>query len=362
MNAKARTNDFVVFYAWQANLPDATNKRLIRDALRIASSRLEEEYSDTALRIIVDEATSERPGSPNIPATILEKVKNADAFVCDLTTINEDAPEGQERVPNPNVIFELGYAVAYLGWDRIVMLFNTAYGSFPNDVPFDIDRQRASPYKYSLPDKDERLTTTQLSGLKKHLINLVFAALKGIIEHNPVKPMNEAYLTPEEKKRRSDISTLKLLLSSIHIPTLDEHLVEAPHKVNNKVFHFWESFNAIVSSNLFYLYDERLRSLVSDVRQSWCESLSYGDQYHGSPWGDAAFFSNPGDMPLTDEQQRDWNAIEQSLRRLGDRFQELLQYVRESYLEVDIEESNRAAWEDYIIVRRLEESKDRQEK
>jgi hypothetical protein len=193
----AETKDFVVFYSWQASLPDATNRRLIREALRTASSRLEGEFSDAALRIIVDEATRGRPGSPNIPATILEKVKSADVFVCDLTTINKEAPEGQERVPNPNVIFELGYAVAHLGWDRIVMLFNTAYGSFPVDMPFDIDRQRASPYKYGLPGNGRELTTKQLSGLKEPLINLLFDALKEIIEHNPARPMNEPQLTSE---------------------------------------------------------------------------------------------------------------------------------------------------------------------
>jgi hypothetical protein len=68
------------------------------------------------LKIILDEATRGESGSPNIPMTILEKIKVSDAFICDITTINSNAPEELRRTPNPNVLFELGFAVAHLGW------------------------------------------------------------------------------------------------------------------------------------------------------------------------------------------------------------------------------------------------------
>ncbi len=143
-----KKSSFVVFYSWQSDLPDETNRRIIREALRDASSRLEEAFSQRQLRVVVDEATRGKPGSPNIPETILEKIRGADVFVCDITTINVGRPVDHRAVPNPNVAIELGYAVAHLGWNRIVMLFNTAHGTFPGDAPFDIDRHRASPYHF----------------------------------------------------------------------------------------------------------------------------------------------------------------------------------------------------------------------
>jgi hypothetical protein len=233
----SKTKDFIIFYSWQADLPDETNRRLIRETLRMASSRLEEEFSNAALHIILDEATRGRAGSPNIPFTILDKIKNSDAFVCDITTINKSAPVGQRRVPNPNVIFELGYAVAYLGWDRIVMLFNTFHGAFPDDAPFDIDRQRASLYDFNLPETTgKKLTNKQLMTRKEPLVDLLFTALKEIVEQDPTKPIDQRILAPGERRRKSDITTLRLLLSSIHIPTLDRHLEEAPYKVYDSIF------------------------------------------------------------------------------------------------------------------------------
>ena len=78
---------FVVFYSWQSDLPDETNRQLIREGLRDASSKLETEYSSDSLQIEIDEATRGIPGSPNIPLTIFEKIRSADAFVADITTI-----------------------------------------------------------------------------------------------------------------------------------------------------------------------------------------------------------------------------------------------------------------------------------
>ncbi|MGB8192315.1 MAG: hypothetical protein WCF67_10375, partial [Chitinophagaceae bacterium] len=133
-----------IFYSWQSDLPKLTNLNAIRQVLRDASSMIESEIED--IRIEIDEATRDLPGSPNIPKAIFGKISASDIFVCDVTTINTNTSADLRRVPNPNVLIELGYAVATLGWDRIIMLFNTVHGNFPNDLPFDIDRHRATKF------------------------------------------------------------------------------------------------------------------------------------------------------------------------------------------------------------------------
>ena len=152
-------------------------------------------------------------GSQDIPITILEKISNADVFVCDITTMDGDAPERQRKVPNPNVMVELGYAIAHLGWERIIMLFNKAFGRFPEDAPFDIDRHRASPYTYRVAVDN-----------RDYLNQLMIEALRIIVNKRPARPDNENALTPEQKKRRRDISTLKTIMSTINLPTMDMHI------------------------------------------------------------------------------------------------------------------------------------------
>jgi hypothetical protein len=73
-----------------------------------------EETSTT--KPVRDETTRDTSGSPNIALKILEKIQAADVFVADITTVT--APGAKRPCPNPNVGYELGYAVATLGWDN----------------------------------------------------------------------------------------------------------------------------------------------------------------------------------------------------------------------------------------------------
>lgn len=229
--ASANSNQTVVFFAWQTDSPERTNRRAIRSALRTAFSKLEQEFSETGLELVLEEATKGIPGSPNIPQTILWKIEQSSIFICDLTTIAAKAAS-HVAVPNPNVIYELGYAVAHLGWPCIIMLFNKALGTFPDDLPFDVDRHRASPYLIN--DDSE----ANKASIRAPLESLLIDALKLIIVENPKKPGETKVPSTAELHRTRDIETLRSVLATIHWPTLDQHMIEAPHIIEGRVFHF----------------------------------------------------------------------------------------------------------------------------
>ena len=50
------------------------------------------------------------------------------------------------------MLFELGYAMCHLGWERIICIANESYGAI-TDMHFDIRQNRISKYKYSENDK-----------------------------------------------------------------------------------------------------------------------------------------------------------------------------------------------------------------
>jgi hypothetical protein len=100
-----------IFYSWQSDSSRKTNLNAIREGLAEACKRIENSHS--GLKLVPDEATRDTSGSPNIALKIIEKIEAADIFVADVTTIT--APGGKRPCPNPNVGFELGYAVASLG-------------------------------------------------------------------------------------------------------------------------------------------------------------------------------------------------------------------------------------------------------
>ena len=90
-----------------------------------------------------------------------------------------------------------------------------------------------------------------------------FEALKVIIETNPPYPTHP--LNPEQERRRRDIINLRWGMESIHIPTLERHLEEAPGYISSDLFHFYEGFAAIFKSKSFHLYDQELFNKLKRV-------------------------------------------------------------------------------------------------
>ncbi|MBZ0212227.1 MAG: nucleotide-binding protein [Nitrospirae bacterium] len=169
--------EFKVFYSWQSDLPNATNRGFIGDALdrackQIASNPEIEESPR------LDQDTQGLPGAPLIPQAIMEKIDSCQAFVADVSLCYvgpEDTP-----APNPNVIYELGYAVARLGWDRIILVMNTEFGPIEK-LPFDLEKRRAIPYTAKEGEKDR-------SEERKVLVGRFTAGVATIARRQPIVP------------------------------------------------------------------------------------------------------------------------------------------------------------------------------
>jgi hypothetical protein len=345
------SNNLVIFFAWQTDSPDKTNRRAIQNALRRASSSLMKDLP--TLKIELEEATRGEPGSPNIPATILRKIESSDIFICDVTTaVKQTDPFG--ATPNPNVVFELGYAAAHLGWARIVMLFNEAFGTFPDDLPFDVDRQRAAHYIFPESRSAGEDTSSQTK-----LDMLVLQALKAILKSDPKRPSELKGLSTEEVQRQRDIESLKWLLATIHWPTIDQHISEAPHIVQDRTFHFWEGFNATLNNSLFHLYDGELFAKVREFHRLWGETLSYGQFYRPGRHGDRHIFDTHMDIFPTSRHEEVWNHLNETMARLREARNNLLEDLRRKYTELDLLQLNKEAWAEY---KSFEEEWDRLEK
>lgn len=343
------TGKFVAFYAWQSDLPDTTNRGAIRRSLRKAATKLEEKYPKRNLHIEIDEATRGEAGSPNIPLTILKKIESSDAFVCDVTPISRIDKTSAKATPNPNVIFELGYAVAHLGWSRVIMLFNESFGKFPDELPFDLDRHRASRYEVKTPKAGEK---ADCSGLD----NLVVAALDSVIQNDPPRPSAGKAVDPEKIRRQRDIKTLRRVLETIHWPTVQMHVEDAPHLIRSQVFYFWEDFESVVRSPLFHLHDQTVEKLILKIHQLWGQTLSFDQHYIAGRSGNY-IFHNPGDMPLNKDQRQAWDAIVEALRDLHETVGKLLGKIRKRYVEIDLDDTNKVAWLRFIGYEKSIESK-----
>jgi len=325
---KVQQKEIRVFYSWQSDLPDKTNKVAIRKALQKSKKNFSE-------KIVLDEATREMPGSGSIPDSIREKIEASDIFVADITTVI--ATEAGRKSPNPNVVFELGYAVAHLGWSRVVMMTNLAFAKV-QDAPFDFDRHRISTYTLAEDAK---------SNNQDKLNALVKSALKAIVVQNPKRPAEVKGLSEAQIKHTRDVENLTWLLDTIHLPTIDSHLESIPYRIDYKVLIFWEDFRGVVESSLFRLYDEDLKRAVMQFYKGWKKTVSHGECYHETSNPSVYVFSNPMDGPLSSKQEEHWEEIEKGGRAMAAAKRKILRIVEKRYLEIDIKKTNRTAWDAY---------------
>jgi hypothetical protein len=142
-----------IFYSWQSDSPNSTNRGFIEDCLERAIKELKRD--DLGIDPTIDRDRRDVPGTPDIPATILAKIRAADVFVADVTIINPRGPDptSSRPTPNPNVLIELGYAAAVLDWRKVVCVFNARSGRV-EELPFDI-RHRGL-VTYSLAEGEDK--------------------------------------------------------------------------------------------------------------------------------------------------------------------------------------------------------------
>jgi hypothetical protein len=132
-----------VFYAWQAQLLGKCNRSLIEEALERALQDLAQD-KEGSIEFAMDQDARGVLGSPEISATILQKIETCSIFVADITPVGSLI--NGKKTPNPNVLFELGYAWHKLGESRIILVLNEAFGS-PEDLPFDLLKRSLVLYR-----------------------------------------------------------------------------------------------------------------------------------------------------------------------------------------------------------------------
>jgi hypothetical protein len=190
---------FVIFYSWQSDLPNSSNRGLIHDALERAAKRLRADDS-IAIEPVIDRDTQGIAGAPDIAGTIFRKIDAADAVVSDVSIITP--PDSARPSPNPNVLLELGYAIHARGWNRLVLVQNAHFGG-PDLLPFDLRGRRALVYSSEPGDPDRasprRLLDRQLEEALRGILNDLPAAVGELIV--PASHKAEAIAAIHEQRR-----------------------------------------------------------------------------------------------------------------------------------------------------------------
>jgi len=156
-----------IFYSWQSDLPNNTNRGLIERAAESAAKKIRDDDS-LAVEPVIARDTDGHPGAPNIAEAIFDQIDTSDIFLADVTFV---AKVGTDRVPNSNVLVELGYALSRLGKSKMLLVMNTAHGG-PEKLPFDLKMLRTITYaadKLSIAEARKYLTSRFQTGFESIL-------------------------------------------------------------------------------------------------------------------------------------------------------------------------------------------------
>jgi hypothetical protein len=180
-----------VFYSWQSDLPNRSNRGFIQSALEDAAKDIVADVTSD-LEPGIDRDTSGVSGSPDIRNTILAKIESCDVFVADVSIIGtaSDRP-----TCNPNVLVEIGYALRCLGDERIILAENIHYGPI-EDLPFDLRGRRVISYSLA-PEVTDKATA------RKDLARTLSSALRAI---GAARQRVGTKSRQEELKRLSDLA------------------------------------------------------------------------------------------------------------------------------------------------------------
>lgn len=255
-------SNFTIFYSWQSDI--STNRNAIADCIKKAIKSVKKELTTHInLEIDLDRDTQNQVGSIDIGKTILQKISISDIFICDVTIINKtggDIQESNRLTPNPNVLFELGFAVNQLGWERIICLYDLNYGK-PEELPFDIRNHRIITFDSSKTEFKKELTSKLTSAIRKMIEDYdrieVDFNLDRLIQHDIKLFEKQDTILPETLLNDSLSSAVISLFSDRYYYTSWDSLVEfysaTKNHFLNKELHeiFTEYLSAIQSFKSF---------------------------------------------------------------------------------------------------------------
>lgn len=205
-----------IFYSWQSDLK--FNKNFIQSCIAKAIKEVKKKYSnEIILEINIDRDTKNNSGSPQITNTIFNKIKTCDIFISDVTIINKNnflKYINKRITPNPNVLIELGYASALVGWQRIICVNDLKFSSI-EELPFDIRGHRISTFNSKNMKEKENLTNTLKSAIEsiiKNYDNIIIEQKKSKIYEHDFKIYQSLNQICDEQSLLDSISAVTISL------------------------------------------------------------------------------------------------------------------------------------------------------
>ena len=248
-----QNNTFRVFFSWQSDRIEV--KKAIHRELDTVAKKLKKED----INLIIDHDTRDRVGTQNIDIEVLQKILNCDIFIADITPVckilsKNDASIPAKLIPNPNVMYESGYALAHKGLSKMIFLASLQHGETIAQLPFDINHNTITsihdlgqlPALSSMIRKIIDIVRNERISIKNaYDCNVCFRQDERILEQLTLTPQYKKILYVSSTNRRNVqsqeksslvMSNLELLMKYAENIQKTSSLLAPPELVNAKVY------------------------------------------------------------------------------------------------------------------------------
>lgn len=248
-----QNNTFRIFFSWQSDRTDV--KKAIQRELDTVAKKLKKED----INLIIDHDTRDRVGTQNIDVEVLQKILNCDIFIADITPVckilsKNDASIPAKLIPNPNVMYESGYALAHKGLSKMIFLASLQHGETIAQLPFDINHNTITsihdlgqlPALSSMIRKIIDIVRNERMSIKNaYDCNVCFRQDERILEQLTLTPQYKKILyvsstnrmnVQSQEKSPLVMSNLELLMKYAENIQKTSSLLAPPELVNAKVY------------------------------------------------------------------------------------------------------------------------------
>lgn len=317
-----------VFYSWQLDTNSKTNKYFLKTVLKKTVSEINKNSEAPVIKLDMD--TQNRVGYIDINQVIIEKIQRCDIFVADITSIGKVL---EKSTPNPNVLFELGYAMGRIGENRILCFANEHYEKIEN-YPFDLKTRR--PFLYAISETDVETNPEQV----KRERNRIASSLVSIFKEMLLAPIIAPHTFDNQVTRERDIIKLKRYMNRLPIKFVHNIIDDGKERlsIDFDSINVYYNLSAIANFAYFRLYDSELEKRIMHFTNAMQSIFSHGHEFF--------YVRNNLYRMLqpTDEQSK--NYIKE-IYALNDSLKSLVDYVFEHYKELDLEACNLEAINHY---------------
>jgi hypothetical protein len=104
-------------------------------------------------------------------------------------------------------------------------------------------------------------------------------------------------------------------------------------------------FEGSLKLNIVHFYDDLLGERFMHVVRALDESLAHGECFDNVPNSDRYISRIPGDVFRTDEEEKKYLSLDNSKIQLYRVLTDFIKYLKDRYIEVDIDKTNKSAFE-----------------